>query len=291
MKYIVPTRAGDVSILVRKFAACVSVLLLLAASLACGSAAAQALYKYRGPNGEWIYADRPPADGSDAEILSVDKPVSRGGVSVTHVFTGSGFRFTADNRFHAPVEIRLVFDGIAGVEYPHPDDDLRWVIPARSDEVLFELPVLGGLDVPSVQYRYVWLPGDPAAVTDSGFRYRAPFSAGVSFVTYNRPVVTVPVLSNTTAVIFPAISRSATFFISTPSRAEAEIAATIAVGVAKINAQGQEITSIVIALLTSPVKNKTIPAIIKTVGVYHLTYRSIILIIGIFVCSAWIIND
>ena len=26
-------------------------------------AAAQSLYKFRGENGEWIYADRPPADG------------------------------------------------------------------------------------------------------------------------------------------------------------------------------------------------------------------------------------
>lgn len=181
MKYVVPTRAGDVSTLARKFATYSSVLLLLAASLVCGPASAQALYKYRGPSGEWIYADRPPADGSDAEMLSIDKPVSRGGVSVTHVFAGSGFRFTASNRFHAPVEISLVFDAIAGVEYPHPDDDLRWVIPARSDQVLFELPVLGGVDVPSVQYRYVWLPGDPSAVPESGVSYRAPFALGASY--------------------------------------------------------------------------------------------------------------
>lgn len=156
-------------------------MLLLTATLACGSATAQTLYKYRGDNGEWIYADRPPADGSDAEKRSIDQRVSRGDVSVTQVFTGGGLRFTADNRFYAPVEVAIIFDSIAGVEYPHPDDDLRWVIPPRSDLVLLDLPVLGGVDVPTVEYRYAWLPGDPAAVPDGSATYRVPFSLGVSY--------------------------------------------------------------------------------------------------------------
>lgn len=156
-------------------------MLLLAATLACGSATAQTLYKYRGANGEWIYADRPPADGSDAEMRSIDQRVSRGGVSVSQVFAGGGLRFTADNRFYAPVEVAIIFDSIVGVEFPHPDDDLRWVIPPRSDLVLLDLPVLGGVDVPSVDYRYAWLPGDPAVVADGDVTYRVPFSLGVSY--------------------------------------------------------------------------------------------------------------
>lgn len=156
-------------------------MLLLAAMLVYGNATAQTLYKYRGDNGEWIYADRPPADGSDAEMRSVDERVSRGSVSVSHAFAGGGLRFTADNRFFAPVEVTITFDSIAGVEYPHPDDDLRWVIPARSDLVLFDLPVLGDVDVPAVEYRYAWLPGDPAAVPDSDASYRVPFSLGASY--------------------------------------------------------------------------------------------------------------
>lgn len=167
--------------MVRKSALQSGVLLLLAAGLAGGAAAAQTLYKYRGADGEWIYADRPPTDGADAEVLSVDRPASRGSVSVTHLSTGSGFRFTADNRFHAPVEIQLEFDNIAGVEYPHPDEDLRWVIPARSQLDLFELPALGDVDVPSVQYRYHWLPGDPRLLPESGVTYRVPFAVGTSY--------------------------------------------------------------------------------------------------------------
>ena len=167
--------------MVPRFASHGRVLLFLVAGLACGAATAQSLYKYRGADGEWIYADRPPADGADAEVLSVDRPARRGGISVTHRFTGNGLRFTADNRFHAPVEVALDFESITGVEYPHPDEDLQWVIPARSELDLFELPTLGDVDVPSVQYRFAWLPGDPRLLPESRVSYRAPFSVGTSY--------------------------------------------------------------------------------------------------------------
>ena len=100
--------------------------LLLIATLAfCASAFAQTLYKYRGDNGEWIYADRPPADGSDAEAHALAQRSAPGGLNVTHSFTGSGLEFVAHNQYYAPVEVSLVFDSIDGVDYPHPDDDLR----------------------------------------------------------------------------------------------------------------------------------------------------------------------
>ena len=88
-------------------------------------------------------------------------------------------------------------------------------------------------------------------------------------MTYSWPVVTVPVLSNTMAVILPAISRSATFLTRIPSRAAAEIAATMAVGVARIKAHGQEITRIVMDWLMFRVKTQTMAAIIRMVGTYH----------------------
>jgi hypothetical protein len=157
------------------------VLLLLAASLACGSVAAQTLYKYRGGDGEWIYADRPPAYGGDAEMRTIEQRVSRGSLTVSHVFTGDALRFSARNRFYAPVEVGIVFDSIAGVDYPHPDDDLRWVVPPRSDVVLLELAALGDLDVPAVAYRYEYVPGDPAAQPARDVTYRVPYSVSVSY--------------------------------------------------------------------------------------------------------------
>jgi len=153
---------------------------LFTALLFCGVASAQTLYKYRGPNGEWIYADRPPADGSDAEETTLGQRASRAGLTVTHSFTGSGLQFVARNRFHAPIEVGLVFDSIEGVDYPHPDDDLVWLVPARTNLVLLELPLIGAVSAPSVQYRYVYLPGDPAALPDEDVTYRLPYTAGTS---------------------------------------------------------------------------------------------------------------
>ena len=155
-------------------------LTLIALLLLCGSAFAQTLYKYRGDDGEWIYSDRPPADGSDAEQHSLARQGSRGSLSVSHSFTGAGLQFVADNRYYAPVEVALVFESIEGVDYPHPDDDLRWVVPARSQLTLLDLPSIGVIDTPSAVYDYVYLPGDPAAQPDSGTTYRLPYAVGTN---------------------------------------------------------------------------------------------------------------
>ena len=156
--------------------------LLLAALLTCGLATAQTLYKYRGDDGEWIYSDRPPDDGRDVQSPSAESGVSKPGLSVTHAFTGDGLEFIARNTFYAPVEVALEFDDITGVDYPHPDEDRIWVVPARSELVLFELPTLEDVDVPSVDYRYVYLPGDPALQPDTSVTYRVPYAVGTAHV-------------------------------------------------------------------------------------------------------------
>ena len=181
MKFVVPTTAGDDSTLVRDRIFGVVLPLALWAALACGPATAQTLYKYQGDNGEWIYSDRPPEGGRSAEVRSIAQGIRRGSVEISDEFTGGGLQFTASNRFHAPVEVTLVFDSITGVEFPHPDDDLRWVVPARSTIELFELPILGTVDVPSVSYRWVYLPGDPNSVPATDQTYRLPYAVGTSF--------------------------------------------------------------------------------------------------------------
>ncbi len=146
-----------------------------------GIAGAQTLYKYRGENGEWIYSDRPPEDGSETETRSIRSRVIKGEVVVSHELTENGLTFTATNRFHAPMEVAIDFDSIAGVDYPHPDMPLHWVLPARSEQVVLELPLLERVAPPSVRYRYIYLPGDPARQPNRDHLYRAPFSAGSSF--------------------------------------------------------------------------------------------------------------
>ena len=181
MKFTALMKAGDERTLVRNRDWRFQILLLLAALLTCGLASAQTMYKYRGDDGEWIFSDRPPADGESAEVRSVSSRIRKGELIVTDSFTGGAVRFMARNRFYAPMEVELLIDGIEGVDYPHPDEDRVWVVPPRSELLLFDLSAIGAAGPPSVQYRHVYLPGDPDAVPDTGVSYRAPFSVGTSF--------------------------------------------------------------------------------------------------------------
>ena len=152
-------------------------MLPLAALLFCASALGQTMYKYRGESGEWIYSDRPPEDGRQPEVRSLQQGVASADLSVTHTFTGDSVEFTASNRYHAPVEVALDFDVLEGVAYPHPDDKLRWLVPARSDMVLLDLPLRSSVDAPNAQYSYAYLPGDPTA-RHADSVYRVPYAAG-----------------------------------------------------------------------------------------------------------------
>jgi murein DD-endopeptidase MepM/ murein hydrolase activator NlpD len=155
--------------------------LFITTMLACGIASAQTMYKYRGESGEWIFSDRPPDGRQDIETRSISSRATRGELVVADEFTGNSIEVTARNSFYAPMEVELIFNSIAGVNYPDPDQQLRWVIPARSERVLLDLAALGGAAVPSLQYRYFFLPGDPDAEPSSDFVYRAPFSVGLQF--------------------------------------------------------------------------------------------------------------
>ena len=156
-------------------------LLVAVALLPGGVVTAQTLYKYRGDNGEWIFSDRPPDDGEPAEVRALNSRVQRNGLTVDHEFTGSALRFTARNQFYAPMEVALEFESIDGVDYPHPDQVLQWVIPARSERVLLNLQSLEEPVPPSVEYRYIYLPGDPDARPASNADYRVPFAVGARF--------------------------------------------------------------------------------------------------------------
>jgi len=84
----------------------------------------------------------------------------------------------------------------------------------------------------------------------------------------------------------------ATLLMSTPSRAAADRPATIAVGVERIRALGQAITSIAIARLKAfcgsflRAKKSTTPTIMRIVGVYQAAYWSMSRMMGVRVRSA-----
>lgn len=161
---------------VLQLAACGAVLLA-----AAGSSSAGTMYKYRGANGEWIYTDRRPVQEQEVEIRELESSFLRPEFSVSSQTVGANVEFVAHNSFYAPMEVRLEIVEIVGVEFPHPDDELRWVVPARSEQLLLNLEFLQEAAAPSIKYRFRYLPGDPLAQHQSDDGYQVPFSVGQSF--------------------------------------------------------------------------------------------------------------
>ena len=155
-----------------------AVLLLLAPA-----APAQALYKSRGENGEWIYSDRPPAHADVAEVRQLARRTVTRGVEVTYGLEGQAVVLTARNRFHAPIELALDIETIRGIEYPHPDLELRWVLPPRSERPILSLALLEDAAAPFLEYGVRYLAGAPGASHRPSAPYRAPFA-----IATNHPV-------------------------------------------------------------------------------------------------------
>lgn len=159
----------------------VGMCLLFFAVAAASPSQAQSMYKYRGENGEWIFADRPPADGSMIEIRNLEASRSEGDLDVSHGFDGRNVVVTAVNRFYAPIEVMLEIRSIRGMQYPDPDLELRWVLPAQSENELLRLPLLEDGSSPFIEYQYRYLPGDPDASHSPVSPYRAPFAIASNY--------------------------------------------------------------------------------------------------------------
>ena len=134
------------------------------------------MYKYRGDDGEWIYADRPPDDGSLAEVRDVEVRDDEGTLNVTYGFEDRSVILTASNGFYAPVELKLEIQTIRGIQYPHPDEPLSWVVPPRSDLQILSLPLLENGSEPFFEYRFRYLAGDPDSRHAPAGPYRVPFA-------------------------------------------------------------------------------------------------------------------
>jgi len=142
-----------------------------------GASLAQALYKYQDANGDWIYSDRPPADENmPTEVRDLPKGFDAPEVHVTQDLVDEQIRFEASNEFHAPVEVILALDELRNVGMPPAEQPLRWVVPARSDMELLRLTASVGGGLPQVEFRYLYLPGDPLAQHAPDRAYRAPFA-------------------------------------------------------------------------------------------------------------------
>jgi hypothetical protein len=156
---------------------CVFAVLLLS-----DHASAQALYKYRGADGEWMYTDRPPADQREVEIRTLKTGQAQPAVTVFHRLVGRQIRLFAKNDFYAPVELDLTIDELRNLALPPPNQPFRFVLTPKSETLLFTLNALVDSAAPYVAYHYQYLPGDPDSQHQPGGLYRAPFAAANSHV-------------------------------------------------------------------------------------------------------------
>ena len=142
---------------------------------------ADTLYKYQDADGNWIFSDRPPPDGAEAEVRALNTGGGDASFTVAHAAVDDGLRFTATNKYHAPVEVMLRFDRLTGFTYPDREGDLRWTVPARSTLALLTLDRRAGAGQADVQYYYEYVAGSPAATHSPPQPYRTPFALAQSF--------------------------------------------------------------------------------------------------------------
>lgn len=145
------------------------------------AAAADQLYKYQDDDGNWIFTDRPPEPGRRVETRDLVTGARAPVVHVRHSVAGRRIRFAAENEFHAPVEVVLAFDDIAGLEYPPPDSELRWTVPPRESLTLLTLGIIDTVESPEVAYRYEYLIGSPDARHAPERPYRMPYALATAY--------------------------------------------------------------------------------------------------------------
>ena len=150
--------------------------LLLALLILSVGAGAKALYKYRGPDGEWMYTDRAPTDGRQVEVRVLTNAVSNPFVEVFHRIVDREVWLIARNDFHAPVEVDLTVDELRNAVLTPSDQDMRFVLEPRSETELITFEVSDDGNVPFIAYHYRYLPGDPESRHQPDFHYRVPFA-------------------------------------------------------------------------------------------------------------------
>lgn len=154
-----------------------------------GLAFGQALYKYQTEDGSWAYTDRPPPGDQQAEVRNLATGNAPPEVLVTTTMSERKIRIVVSNEFHAPVEVILALDELRGVDLPPSDIAMRWTVPALSRSTLLELGTDDDVVYPSVDLRFLWVPGDPDSEPVATELYRAPFAVANDFpITQAYPV-------------------------------------------------------------------------------------------------------
>lgn len=188
MKFDEQTRVGDVrrsarseKISAKRVAYGIRFILATGLLIVSGLTLGQALYKYQDEKGDWIYTDRPPSDEQPVEIRDLPTGIEAPTVTVSTRVIGRDIHFAARNDYHAPVQIVVALDELHNVAAPKGGRALHWVLAPRTELELMQLPATEYNLVPEVDYRYVWLPGDPDSEHKPDRPYRVPFAVAKNF--------------------------------------------------------------------------------------------------------------
>jgi murein DD-endopeptidase MepM/ murein hydrolase activator NlpD len=149
---------------------------------AAGSAAtAQALYKYRDPSGAWVYTDRQPPPGTQAQTISVDLEAKAPRLTVEQNVDGVRVNVVAINECACEAEFALRGIVAGTVTLPaHNSDGYRAVLQPHSRKALLSAPFLG-TSPDGFSYSWRAVLGRPGAVHRPPGPYRAPFALGGAY--------------------------------------------------------------------------------------------------------------
>jgi murein DD-endopeptidase MepM/ murein hydrolase activator NlpD len=151
---------------------------LLLAAVAVAPVADAATYRYRDSNGQWVYTDRPPLQGQ-ATVGGSASGASAPLMSVQARSSGTGVALVAVNGCACTVEFAVKADT------PDGPRTGRATVPAKSEQVLLDIPPAGGSG--KVRFEYGYVVGDPGAQHRPSQPYRVPFAAARRFMVTQAP--------------------------------------------------------------------------------------------------------
>lgn len=151
------------------------------ALLVWGPASAQSMYKYQSDDGTWIFTDRAPPEEQEFEERELPAGSQPPTVTVTSSLVQRRVRLVVRNEFHVPVEVVIALDELKNVELPPPEMEMRWLVPARAQLQLLELSATADNVVPEIEFRHLWIFGEPGVTHSPERPYRAPFAVASDY--------------------------------------------------------------------------------------------------------------
>jgi murein DD-endopeptidase MepM/ murein hydrolase activator NlpD len=138
-----------------------------------------AAYRYKDEHGQWVYTDRPPANGSAEGVTLRGSGDASPRMVVIPRSSDTGVELVAVNACRCAVEFAVKAETSRGVLSG------RKVVPAGSEQTLLEVPATDG---PSeVRYEYGFVVGEPNVEHRPTVPYRAPFALAQQFMVTQAP--------------------------------------------------------------------------------------------------------